>query len=110
MFMNARLDGPLLRVQYRQQESDVRKTIFDEAQQTAHSAQPSAKATAKGNKKEKPNKNSQRQVTLRQQMEDGTPSLQRAEDGDWVAVAYQEGFYTVTHVVIIVSYFQEMQL
>ena len=106
VFMNARLDGPLLRVQYRQQDTDVRKTIFDEAQQTA---QPSNRATAKGNKKEKPNKNAQRQATLRQQMEDGTQSLQRAEDGDWVAVAYQEGFYTVTHVVIIVSYFQEMQ-
>ena len=102
VFMNARLNGPLLRVPHRQQDSDVRKAIFDEAQQTA---QPSHKATAKGNKKEKPNKNAQRQATLRQQMEDGTQSLQRAEDGDWVAVAYQEGFYTGTHFVIILSYY-----
>ena len=59
--MNARVNGPLLRAQHRQQDSDVRKKIFDEAQQTA---QPSHRATAKGNKKEKPNKNAQRQATL----------------------------------------------
>ena len=61
VFMNARVNGPLLRAQHRQQDSDVRKKIFDEAQQTA---QPSHRATAKGNKKEKPNKNAQRQATL----------------------------------------------
>ena len=86
IFLNARRNGPKLRAMHKLQDTEVRKAILHETQETTK--------PRKVAKTHKLSKSEQRQAALTEKIEDSTESLRQATEGDWVAVAYQEGYYT----------------